>query len=63
MPRLDLRVTVENTLSYESQLVLAVVIEALNSLREPLGLGPLTPQDLHEAARDYVRAHPPVGRV
>jgi hypothetical protein len=58
MPRHDQRVTVENTLSYEARMLVAIVLEHLNILRAKADLPPLTIEDVRAAARAHVRAHP-----
>jgi hypothetical protein len=58
MPRLDHRVTVADLLSYQEQMVLTIVVEHLNVLRVQVGLPALTAQDLRQAVRAWVQAHP-----
>lgn len=58
MPRLDQRVMVEGIFSYEERMMMTILVEELNVLRAHLGLPLLTPQELRQHARDYVRAHP-----
>ncbi len=58
MPRLDQRVMVEGVFSYEQRMMMTILVEQLNVLRAHLDLPLLTPQDLRQDVRAYVRAHP-----
>ena len=57
MPRLDHRAQVEE-LPYEVRLVLTLLLDELNLLRQRAGLQPRTPAQVRDAVRDYRKAHP-----
>jgi hypothetical protein len=58
MPKLDHRMTTETAVSYETQLVLTVLVGQLNVLRAQLSLPPLTGQDVRQLVRQYLKVHP-----
>jgi hypothetical protein len=58
MPRIDHRVTPETTLSYEAQMILTLLIQEMNRLRQRASLPPLDAQDVRRAIREYIRTHP-----
>lgn len=58
MPRQDVRMTTETALTYETQLVLTVLVQQLNVLRAHLDLAPLTGQDVRNLVRQHLRVHP-----
>jgi hypothetical protein len=61
MPRLDHRVTLDTTVSYETQMVLTLLVQQLNVLRQALTLPRLDAQDVRRAIREYLRTHPRPG--
>ena len=61
MPRLDHRVTPENTVSYETRMLLTIVLQQLNVLRQALDLPLLDAQDARRAVRNYIQEHPRPG--
>lgn len=58
MPRLDHRVAVEDVLSYEERLLLAILTKEVNVVRAAAGLPARTTQYMRQEIRDYARAHP-----
>jgi hypothetical protein len=62
MPRLDYRASPETTTSYETQMLLAILLHQLNALRAALDLPLLGAEDVRHAVRRYLREHPRVGR-
>jgi hypothetical protein len=58
MPKLDHRVSVQTFFSYQEHMIVTMLVEQLNILRQEVGLAPLTMQDLRREVRDYLRAHP-----
>lgn len=61
MPRLDHRVSPETALSYELRMVLAVLLEELNSLRLDAGQPPLTAAQVRHKLHAYRQTHPRTG--
>lgn len=61
MPRLDHRVTPETTVSYEAQMILAVLLQEINRLRQRASLPLVDTQDVRRAMHEYIRAHPRSG--
>lgn len=61
MPRLAHRVEVER-LAYDTRMVLTLLMQEINVLRQQAGLAPRTPQQIRQAVRDYQRTNPPPGR-
>jgi hypothetical protein len=57
MPRLDHQATLER-FSYEVQMVMTLLLQEINALRQAASLPPRTPQQVRQALRDYQRAHP-----
>jgi hypothetical protein len=58
MPRLDHRVTPETTVSYETQMILTLLLQEINRLRQRASLPALDAQDVRRAMREYIRMHP-----
>lgn len=61
MPRLDHQIQVPQTISYEAEMVLRLVLDQLNVLRVRAGLAALTEEQVRQAVRTYVRDHPRPG--
>ena len=61
MPRMDHTARVEQ-LPYDVQLVLTLLVQEINALRQAAGLPPRTPAQVRQAVRDYLRQHPHPGR-
>jgi hypothetical protein len=57
MPRLDHRPGLD-TFAYETQMVMRLLMDEINILREALDLAPRTPQQVRQAVRDYIADHP-----
>lgn len=57
MPRLDHRIALEK-FPYEVQMVMTLIFQELNVLRQEAGLSPRTPQQIRQALRQYVVEHP-----
>lgn len=57
MPRVEHRAEL-SMLSYETRLVLSVLYEEINALRQQAGLPVRTPQAIRQALREYLKAHP-----
>jgi hypothetical protein len=58
MPRLDYRASPETTTSYETQMVLGILMHQLNVLRAALDVPLLGAEDMRYAVRRYLREHP-----
>jgi hypothetical protein len=61
VPRLDHRTALEQ-FPYEVQLVMTLLLQEVNVLREQVGLPPRTPQQVRQALLSYVRTHPRASR-
>lgn len=61
MPRLDHQVTVQQALSYETEMVLRLVLDQLNRLLPRVQLPPITEQQVRQAVKQYLRDHPRPG--
>lgn len=57
MPRLDNRVALEK-FPYEVQMVMTLLLQEVNVLRQEVGLPPRTAQQIRQALRQYVSDHP-----
>jgi hypothetical protein len=62
MPRLDHRVTAETAVGYETRLLVTVLLQQLNILRQAVDLPLLEWQDMQQAMHRYIQAHPYPGR-
>lgn len=62
MPRLTHEAN-ETQWPYELQMMLTLVLQHLNVLREAVELPPVTLQDLRHAMAEYQRTHPRQGRT
>lgn len=58
MPRVAHEVTVDTVLSYETRMVLALLLPQINALRSALSLPVVTPAQVRAALRQYIREHP-----
>jgi hypothetical protein len=61
MPRLDHQVTVQQTVNYETEMVLRLVLEQINVLRQRASLPALTEEQVRQAVRGYLKDHPRPG--
>ena len=59
MPRIAHEADPQRVLSATERLVLTVLLQEINLLREAVGAPPRTPQDIRQAIRGYLRAHRP----
>jgi hypothetical protein len=61
VPRLDHQVQVQTVLSYETEMVLRLVLDQLNVLRQRAGLAALTEEQVRQAVKAYLQTHPRQG--
>ena len=57
MPRLDHPATLER-FPYEVRMVMTLLLQEINVLRQAASLPPRTPQQVRQALRDYLRQNP-----
>jgi hypothetical protein len=57
MPRLDTRADLDR-FSYEVQMVMTLLLQEINALRQAAGLPQRTPAQVRQAIRQYVVDHP-----
>jgi hypothetical protein len=62
MPRLDVRVAPATVLPYELRMVLAIIQDQINALRQQAGLSPWTNTQVRQALRTYLHDHPRPGQ-
>jgi hypothetical protein len=58
MPRLDHQVQVQQVLNYETEMVLQLLLDQINVLRQQLQLPQLQEAQVRTAVKQYVKAHP-----
>jgi hypothetical protein len=58
MPRLDHRRRPATAVSADTQMVLAVLVAELNTLRKHVDLPPLTGEEMQQKVQAYHQAHP-----
>lgn len=62
MPRLDNRAALDK-FSYETVMLMTLLLNEINTLRQQASLPPRTPAQIRQAIRDYIRANPRPGRA
>jgi hypothetical protein len=58
MPRLNHQVQVQEVVSYETEMVLRLVLDQLNVLREQVHLPPIQESHVRHAVKQYLHTHP-----
>jgi hypothetical protein len=58
MPQVDHRVSVEEVLSYEQRMLLAILMKEINIVRTAASLPARNVEYLRQEVRDYRRTHP-----
>lgn len=58
MPRLDHQIALDALFSYQEQMMFTLLLDQLNVIRQHVGLPLLTPHDMRQEARAYLRDHP-----
>jgi hypothetical protein len=61
VPQLNHRITTEQALSYEARLLLAILLDEINTLRTQAGLPERTMAQVRTAVRQYIREQPRTG--
>ena len=63
MPRLDQQVQVQQVVSYETEMILRLLLEEINTLRQRAQLPPRTDEQVRQAVKQYLRDHPRPARA